>query len=79
MIHNLTASTKNDVALIDYIQALLIVESVEVPQETIDSLIPTVDINKLTQYLSATSTFLRYRYSYYAIKYLDDCSSHDLN
>ena len=36
-------------------------------------------MNKLTQYLSATITFLKYRYSYHVTEQSDDCSSHDLN
>ena len=79
MIHDLTASSKDVVTSVDYVQALLVAEPVEVLQEIIDSLIPTIEVNKLTQYLSATSTFLKYRYSYHSTECLDDCSSHDLN
>ena len=79
MINDLTVSSKDVVTSVDYVQALLVAEPVEVLQEIIDSLIPTIEVNKLTQYLSATSTFLKYRYNYHATEYSDDCSSHDLN
>ena len=79
MIHDLTASSKDVVTSVDYVQTLLVAEPVEVLQEIIDSLIHTIEVNKLTQYLSAMSTFLKYRYIYHSTEYLDDCSSHDLN
>ena len=79
LIHDLTVSSKDIVTSIDYVQALLVAEPVEVLQDIIDSLIPTIEANKLTQYLSATSSFLKYRYNYHATEHLDDSASHDLN
>ncbi len=49
LIHDLTASSRDIVTSIDYIQALLVAEPVEVLQEIIDSRIPTIETNKLTQ------------------------------
>ena len=48
-------------------------------QEIIDHIIPPLEVNKRSQYLSTTSTFLKYRYNYYVTMQSDDCSSHYLN
>ena len=72
-------SNKDIVTSVDYVQSLLVTEPVEVLQEIIDSIIPTLEVNKLSQYLSDESTFLKYRYNYHVIIHLDNCSSHDLN
>ena len=52
---------------------------VEILQEIIDHIIPPLEVNKRSQYLSTTSTFLKYRYNYYVTMQSDDCSSHYLN
>ena len=72
-------SNKDIVTSVDYVQSLLVTEPVEVLQEIIDSIVPTLEVNKLSQYLLATSTFLKYRYNYHVTMQLDDCSSHYLN
>ena len=62
---------------VDYAQVLLVTEPIEVLQDIVDSMIHTSKKDKLTKYLTATATFLKYRFNYHVQKVCDDCSTHD--
>ena len=78
LIQDLTVSNREIVTSVDYLQALLVAEPIEVLQEIIKSLVPTVEAIKSSQYVAATSTFLKYRYNYHVTVTDDDCSTHHL-
>ena len=63
---------------IDYVQALLVTEPIEILQEIIDAMICGTEKEMFTTYLTATATFLKYRYNLHVLETSDDCVSHDL-
>ena len=63
----------------DYVQALLVQKLIELLQEIIDALIPTTEKEKLSEYLTATNLFLKYRYNHHVSLQHDDFSTHNLS
>ena len=78
LVDDLTVSSKSIVTSVDYVQALLVQEPIEILQEIIDALIPTTEKDKLSQYLTATGSFLKYRYNHHVPIQNDDCATHNL-
>ena len=78
IVRDLTTTSKEIVRSIDYVQALLVTEPIEVLQEIINTLVHPSQKETLSEYLSAMSTFLKYRYNLHVLETSDDCSSHDL-
>ena len=78
-VRDLTVSNRNIVTSVDYVQALLVQEPIELLQEIIDALIPTTEKEKLSEYLTATNSFLKYRYNHHVSLQHDDCSTHNLS
>ena len=63
---------------VDYVQALLVAEPIEILQQIIEELVHTTEQEKFTTYLTATSTFLKYRYNNHVVESGDECVSHGL-
>ena len=78
IVNDLTTSNKVVINAVDYVQALLVTEPIEILQDIVDSMIHTSKREKMTKYLTATATFLKYRFNYHVQKMSDDCSTHDL-
>ena len=77
IVNDLTTSSKVIINAVDCVQALLVTEPIEVLQDIVDSMIHTSKKDKLTKYLTATATFLKYRFNYHVQKVCNDCSTHD--
>ena len=78
IVRDLTVSGRDIVTSVDYVQALLVNEPVELLQEVVDSLCHSTDSDKLSDYLSAVSMFLKNRYQVHVSMTNDDCASHDV-
>ena len=78
LVKDLTSSNRDIVTSVDYVQALLVTEPVEILQQVVNSLVHTTEKELLTQYITAASTFLKSRYQKHVLKSNDDCVTHDL-
>ena len=65
IVNDLTTSNKVVINAVDYVQALLVTEPIKVLQDMVDSMIHTSKRDKMTKYLKATATFLKYRFNYH--------------
>ena len=79
MIKDLTSSNRDIVSSVDYVQALLVAEPVEMLQEVVDTLVHTTDKELLSRYIAATATFLKSRYQKHVLITDDDSVTHDVN
>ena len=77
IVNDLTTSNKVIINAVDYVQALLVAEPIEVMQDIVESMVHISKRDKLTKYLAATATFLKYRYNHHAKQVSDDCCTHD--
>ena len=75
MIKDLTSSNRDIVSSVDYVQALLVAEPVEMLQEIVETLVHTTDKDLLSQYIAATATFLKSRYQKHVLRTDDDSYS----
>ena len=78
LVKDLTSSNRDIVTSVDYVQALLVTEPVELLQQVVNSLVHTTEKDILTQYITAASTFLKSRYQKHVLQSNDDCVTHDL-
>ena len=78
LIKDLTVSNKEIVRAVDYVQALLVAEPIEVLQQIVDELAHSTDQQHLTMLLSSMLTFLKYRYNSHVLETEDDCVTHGL-
>lgn len=78
LVDHLTCSNKIIVQGVDYVQALLVAEPITVLQDIVDSLVHSSKKEMMKEYLTATASFLKYRYSQHVTVTTDDCVSHDL-
>ena len=60
------------------VNALLVAEPITVLQDIVDSLVHPSKKELMTEYLTAATLFLKYKYSQHATMTTDDCVSHDL-
>ena len=78
LIKDLTSSGREIVKSVDYVQALLVAEPIEVLQQIIDSLVHSTEKEILSKYLTATATFLKTRYQQHVLTSDDGSVTHDL-
>ena len=64
---------------VDYVQAILVQEPIEILQEIIDALISTTEKEKLSEYLTATNLFLKYRYNHHVSLQHGNCFTHNVS
>ena len=76
----LTRSDQKILSSIDYVQSLLVTDTIENLQNMLDDLVKDSDeLDVLTDYLSSLTIFLKYGYPHHANIMNDDCTTHDLN
>jgi len=78
LVKDLTSSGREIVKSVDYVQALLVAEPIEILQQIIESLVHSTEKETLSRYLTATATFLKTRYQKYVLTCDDGCVTHDL-
>ena len=78
LVKYLMSSNRDIVTSVDYVQALLVTEPVELLQQVVNSLVHTTEKDLLTQYITAASTFLKSQYQKHVLKSNDDCVTPDL-
>ena len=74
----LTSSDEVVISSVDYVQALLLTEPIELLQDIIDQMTEPSIATKLSCYLQSLSTFLKYRYPKHITKSDDICCTHGL-
>ena len=78
IVKDLISSGCEMVKSIDYVQALLVVEPIEILQQIVDSLVHSTEKETLSRYLTASATFLKTWYQERALKCGNNCVTHDL-
>ena len=66
------------VRALDYVRSLLVTKPFSIMQDIVDSVVHESIKEQMTEYLTAITSFLKYRYSKYATKITDICVTHDL-
>ena len=79
MIKDLTSSNRDIVNSVDYVQALLVAEPVEMLQKVVETLVHTTDKDLLSQIIAATAIFLKSRYQKHVLRTGNDSFTHDVN
>ena len=64
---------------VDYVQALFVMDPVEILQQIANSLVHTKEEDLLTQYITAALTVLKSLYQKHVLKLNNNCINHDLN
>ena len=80
VLRMLTKSDQMVLSSVDYVQSLLVTDTIENLQFMIEDLVDD-DIEKavLEEYLSSLSIFLKYGYAHHCTILNDNCTTHDLN
>ena len=68
MIKDLTSSNYDIVHSVDYVQALLVTEPVEMLQQIVDTLVHTIEKEILSRYIAVTTTFLKTKYQKHVLR-----------
>ena len=79
IVRDLTVPSRNIAKSIDYVQALLVSEPIELLQEVVEMFVPIPSQDIYRDYLTSVSNFLKNTYQKHAVKCNDDCVTHDLN
>ena len=72
MIKDLTSSNYDIVHSVDYVQALLVTEPVEILQKVVHTLVNTIEKEILSRYIAVTATFLKTQYQKHVLRTNDD-------
>ena len=78
IVRDLTVPTRNIATCIDYVQALLVSEPIELLQEIVEKFVPIPSQDIYRDYLTSVSTFLKNTYQKHAVISEDNCVAHDL-
>ena len=78
MIKDLTSSDRDIVTSVDYVQALLVTEPVQILQQIVDSLVHITERDRLSQYITPMANFLKTRNQHHVLRTGDDCVTHDM-
>ena len=78
IVKDITSSNRDIVTSVDYVQALLVTEPVQILQQVVDSLVHITERDTFAQYITATATFLKTRYQHHVLRTGDDCVTHDV-
>ena len=80
IMNTITRSDLKSISSVDYVESLLVTDTIENIQNMIDDMISdTTECEILSDYLTSLSTFLKYGYKRHAIKVNDDCTTHGLS
>ena len=79
IVKDLTLFNHDIVTSVDYVQALFVMDPVEILQQIANSLVHTKEEDLLTQYITAALTVLKSLYQKHVLKLNNNCINHDLN